>query len=164
MALELRPRDVGAGADYVRGSDDPLRIALVNNMPDSALEDTENQFVELLSAASSEIQIELTFFSIPTVPRGERAQERLKEYYSSLPMLLCSRFDGVIITGTEPRQPDLRKEPYWNELAAVLDWAEQFSHSAILSCLCAHAGVLHSDGILRRRLEEKQFGVFVEAK
>jgi len=30
----------------------PLRIALVNNMPDAALEDTEVQFTELLGAAA----------------------------------------------------------------------------------------------------------------
>jgi homoserine O-succinyltransferase/O-acetyltransferase len=164
MPLEVRPRNLGTGADYPRSSDGRLRIALVNNMPDSALEDTEAQFVELLSAASPELSVELMLFSIPTVPRGGQAQERLKELYSSLPELLCSHFDGVIITGTEPRELDLRKEPYWNELAAVLDWAEEFSYSAVLSCLCAHAGVLHSDGILRRRLTDKRFGVFVEAK
>jgi homoserine O-succinyltransferase/O-acetyltransferase len=164
MPLEVRPRDVGTGADYPRSSNGPLRIALVNNMPDSALADTESQFVELLSAASPELPVELMLFSIPTVPRGGQAQERLKEHYSSLPELLCSHFDGVIITGTEPRELNLRKEPYWDELAAVLDWAEEFSYSAILSCLCAHAGVLHSDGILRRRLADKRFGVFAEAK
>jgi homoserine O-succinyltransferase len=74
--------------------------------------------------------------------------------------LLNSRFDGVIMTGTEPRQPDLRQEPYWPALTSVLDWAESNTSSTILSCLAAHAGVLHSDGINRYPLRDKQFGVF----
>jgi homoserine O-succinyltransferase len=45
-------------------------------------------------------------------------------------------------------------------LTEVLDWAESNTASAILSCLAAHAGVLHSDGIDRHRLSDKQFGVF----
>jgi homoserine O-succinyltransferase len=36
--------------------------------------------------------------------------------------------------------------------------------STVLSCLAAHAGVLHSDGIQRHRLPDKQFGVFDSAK
>ncbi len=175
MALEFRTRDLlpasnaedstrANAVDRELSADNPLRIALVNNMPDSALEDTEAQFVELLGAAASEVNVELSLYSIPSVPRGERAQKRLNEFYFGLPELLNARFDGVIITGTEPKQPDLRNEPYWNELTSVMAWAEESSHSTVLSCLAAHAGVLQSDGILRRRLEDKRFGVFAEAK
>jgi homoserine O-succinyltransferase len=64
------------------------------------------------------------------------------------------------MTGTEPRQADLRNEPYWSALTSVLDWAESNTVSTILSCLAAHAGVLHSDGISRHPLSDKQFGVF----
>ena len=64
------------------------------------------------------------------------------------------------MTGTEPRQPDLRNEPYWPALTEVLEWAERNTASTVLSCLAAHAGVLHSDGIPRHRLSDKQFGVF----
>jgi homoserine O-succinyltransferase/O-acetyltransferase len=163
MPLVVRHRKSVVGVDY-HCSGEPLRIALVNNMPDAALEDTEMQFAELLRAASCELPVELTFFSIPTVPRGERTKERIRQCYFSVAELLCSRFDGTIITGTEPRQSDLKKEPYWEDLAAVLDWCECFSQSAILSCLAAHAAVLHSDRILRKRLEDKLFGVFAENK
>jgi homoserine O-succinyltransferase/O-acetyltransferase len=45
-------------------------------------------------------------------------------------------------------------------LVKVLDWADRNTHSTILSCLSAHAAVLHFDGIERRRLEDKCFGVF----
>jgi homoserine O-succinyltransferase len=45
-------------------------------------------------------------------------------------------------------------------LSSVLDWAESNTVSTILSCLAAHAGVLHSDGLDRHALGSKQFGVF----
>jgi homoserine O-succinyltransferase len=139
---------------------EPVRIALINNMPDSALEDTEVQFFELLESAAGDIPVSLKFYSLPEIPRGDAGRERLNNFYFDINELLNSRFDGAIITGTEPIQPDLRDEPYWPILTDVLDWAEQNTASTVLSCLAAHAGVLYSDGIPRHRLADKQFGVF----
>ncbi len=144
---------------YAKG-DGCVRIAFVNNMPDSALEDTEIQFFELLEAASGEIPVWLKLHSLSGVPRGKRGEQHLNDSYFGTDDLLNSRFDGVIMTGTEPRQADLRNEPYWPALTSVLDWAESSTVSTILSCLAAHAGVLHSDGISRHPLTDKQFGVF----
>jgi len=137
-----------------------VRIAFVNNMPDSALEDTEIQFFELLDAASGNIPVRVQLFSLPGVPRAERGQQHLDSFYASTTRLWDDRFDSLIMTGTEPRQPNLRDEPYWPGLSKVLDWAEQNTVSTILSCLAAHAGVLYSDGIGRHPLGDKQFGVF----
>jgi homoserine O-succinyltransferase len=156
----LRP----AGVDDSCVGTDCVRIAFVNNMPDSALEDTEMQFFELLDVASGNIPVQLGLYSLTGVPRGERGQQHLNSFYFGTNDLLNGRFDAVIMTGTEPRQPDLRNEPYWSALANVVDWAESNTNSTILSCLAAHAGVLHSDGIERCRLNDKQFGVFDFAK
>jgi homoserine O-succinyltransferase len=141
-----------------------VRIAFVNNMPDSALEDTEIQFFELLEAAAGDVPVRLKLHSLSGVPRGERGQQHLSGFYFGTNDLLNDRFDGAIMTGTEPRQSDLRNEPYWSALGNVLDWAESNTASTILSCLAAHAGVLHSDGIHRHPLGDKQFGVFDFAK
>src|ERR1700729_3087902 len=137
-----------------------LRIALINNMPDSALEDTEVQFFELLESAAGDLPLSLKLYSLPELPRSEAGQQHLRSFYHGMDDLLHSRFDGMIMTGTEPRQPDLRNEPYWPALTEVLNWAERGTTSTVLSCLAAHAGVLHSDGIPRHRLSDKQFGVF----
>jgi homoserine O-succinyltransferase len=137
-----------------------VRIAFVNNMPDSAIEDTEMQFFELLAQASGDTCVRLSLYSLAGVPRGERAQEHLNRFYFGTDDLLNRRFDALIMTGTEPRQPDLRNEPYWHALTSVLNWAESNTVSSILSCLAAHAGVLASDGIQRHPLDDKQFGVF----
>jgi homoserine O-succinyltransferase len=139
---------------------EPVRIALINNMPDSALEDTEVQFFELLESAASDIPLSLNLYSLPHVPRGETGQRHLDEFYFKIDDLLNRQFDGVIVTGTEPREPNLQDEPYWPALTEVLDWAEGSTISTVLSCLAAHAGVLYSDAIPRHRLRDKQFGVF----
>jgi homoserine O-succinyltransferase/O-acetyltransferase len=141
-----------------------LRIALVNNMPDPAIEDTESQFFELLNTASGSVPVHIQLFSLPKILRSERAAQHLDNFYRSTTALLSDRMDGVIITGTEPRQPDLRDEPFWGPLTELFNWAEENTHSTVLSCLAAHAGVLHSDGICRNPLGEKRFGVFEHCK
>jgi homoserine O-succinyltransferase/O-acetyltransferase len=158
----------GAGRSATFGSHaseaECVRIAFVNNMPDSALEDTEMQFFELIESASHEIPVRLSLYSLTGVPRAERGRQHLNEFYFPVEGLLNRRFDALIMTGTEPKQSELRNEPYWPSLTSVLDWAESNTASTILSCLAAHAGVLHSDGIKRHSLADKQFGVFDFAK
>ena len=140
--------------------DDCVSIAFINNMPDPALEDTEVQFFELLDEVAGGITVRLKLHSLFGVSRGEGGQQHLNRFYFSTEDLLNERFDGVIMTGTEPRQSNLRNEPYWPALANVLSWAESNTASVILSCLAAHAGVRYSDGINRHPLHDKQFGVF----
>jgi homoserine O-succinyltransferase/O-acetyltransferase len=134
-------------------------IALVNNMPDAALDATERQFRALLSAVGPDLDVRLTVYSLPEVPRTEFGRSRVARY-SSIDDLWNRRYDGLIVTGTEPRAADLRDEPYWGGLTRLLEWAERSTYSTILSCLAAHAGILHMDGIARRPLGDKRFGVF----
>jgi homoserine O-succinyltransferase len=137
-----------------------VNIAVINNMPDAALEDTEEQFFSLLEAAAGDVNVNAQLYYLPDVPRGDRVQEHLRDFYLPVQVLLNGRIDGAIITGTEPRQRNLRDEPYWHTLATVFDWAEEYTASTVLSCLAAHASVLHRHGVERNPLDDKQFGVF----
>jgi homoserine O-succinyltransferase/O-acetyltransferase len=137
-----------------------IRIALINNMPDAALEDTEFQFFTLLDSAAGNRLIRLRLYSLPGIPRTERGRQHLKSFYSDLSDLWTRQFDAVIVTGTEPCAPTLQNEPYWPQLTQLIDWAERNTVSSVWSCLAAHASVLHGDGIERRRLGDKRFGVF----
>jgi homoserine O-succinyltransferase/O-acetyltransferase len=158
--LERNPSSRVVPIDRRSPKDDYIKIALINNMPDAALEDTELQFFDLLDAASEDVPILVKLFSLTGVPRTDRGMRHLNNFYCSMDELWDSQFDALIMTGTEPQQANLRQEPYWPTLASVLDWAEQNTLSTILSCLAAHAGVLYSDGIERHRLSDKRFGVF----
>ncbi|MGH9326858.1 MAG: homoserine O-succinyltransferase MetA [Terriglobia bacterium] len=137
-----------------------ISIALINNMPDAALKDTELQFLELLDAAAGDIPMRVARYSLPGIVRGTQGRQRLNDFYQSIGDLWNSGADVLIMTGTEPHQPDLRREPYWRILTQVLDWAAENTHFALLSCLAVHASVLHSDGITRHALPDKRFGVF----
>jgi len=141
-----------------------ISLALINNMPDAALEDTELQFFELLDMASGDVPVIIKLYSLTGIPRADRGQRHLNSFYFDFADLWNSSFDGVIVTGTEPRQANLQEEPYWATLTQVFDWAKENTSSTVLSCLAAHASVLHGDGIPRHRLPDKQFGVFDSRK
>src|SRR5271165_6241564 len=97
-----------------------LRIGLVNNMPDAALEATERQFLSLLDAASGGISVRLSLYALPEVPRSEPARCRMKGLYSGVETLWDTRLDGLIVTGAEPLAPSLIDETYWQSLTRVL--------------------------------------------
>jgi len=158
--LERRNSPGPVSIDRARRLPDGIHLALINNMPDPALEDTELQFFDLLDAASGSTPVYLRLYSLTGVPRTERGERHLNSFYFEFDDFWKTPLDGVIITGTEPHHPDLRNEPYWKLLAEVFDWAARNTSSTILSCLAAHASVLHFDRIPRHRLPDKQFGVF----
>ena len=165
MPVEIHaPADrPAASKSDTRGADlaaPDLVIGIINNMPDSALRSTERQFGSLLAAASGSRRIELRYSSIPEVPRGAEASERVLDAYWPLAKLLDARLDGLIVTGNEPRAASLRDEPYWARLGEILAFAEGHVPSSIWSCLAAHAAVLQLDGIERRRLAKKRSGVY----
>lgn len=137
-----------------------LVIALVNNMPDAALQTTERQFGELLRAAGSEYDIRLRVFSFPELIRGEVGRAYVATQYEPIDELWSGEFDGLIVTGAEPRTPRLPDEVYWPSLTRLVDAATEWGTPTIWSCLAAHAAVLHLDGVERSRLDEKISGVF----
>jgi homoserine O-succinyltransferase len=137
-----------------------LTIGLVNNMPDAAWEATERQFLGLIRAVTTDVVVRFKLFSIPDVPRGDYARASLAERCRDISELWDTRLDGLIVTGTEPRAATLHDEPYWATLSKLVAWARENTASTIWSCLAAHAAVLHADGIERRPLKDKQFGVF----
>ena len=137
-----------------------IDIGLINNMPDGALKATEHQFIRLLDAVADGVAVRLIFYALPEVPRSDGARRHIDSFYSSIHSLWNRGLDGLIMTGCEPHARNLQDEPYWASMTRVIDWAEHHTHSAIWSCLAAHAAVLHCDGIQRRRLSEKCAGVF----
>lgn len=164
MPLKIEQRPAGAVRHWPTAGrfsrSGTIVVGLINNMPDSALEATESQFTVLLEAAAGEISIVLRCSSLPEVPRGTAARERIEAHYWPLDELLGSAPDALIVTGTEPKTPALSDEPYWHRLVDLIEYADAHTVSSVWSCLAAHAAVLHLDGIPRRRLPEKLFGVF----
>jgi homoserine O-succinyltransferase/O-acetyltransferase len=164
MPVEIEPRNTMAAprltAAERRPHEGPLVIALINNMPDAALQSTEAQFGGLLRAAAGAREVRLRLSSLPELPRSREALEHIGRCYWPIDEALAEPPDALIVTGTEPRAPRLADEPYWPRFARLLEWAQEHTVASIWSCLAAHAVVQRLDGIERQRLAEKRCGVY----
>lgn len=158
MPLDIEPR--GSRFRSAGQARADLTIGLLNNMPDPALEATEEQFGALLRAAAGSRTVRLRLSTLPELTRGPAARERIDAAYWPLDELLAERPDALIVTGTEPRTPVLEDEPYWERLAGVIEWAQANTAASLWSCLAAHAVAQVLHGVRRRRLPEKRFGVY----
>jgi len=158
MPLHIEPP--GARTVSARMGRKDLVIGLVNNMPDTALEATEAQFARLLREASEALPVTLRVAYLPEVPRGPEALAFITSNYWHVEQLTAAPVDALVVTGLEPKAAKLVDEPYWRRLVELLTWAEAHTVSSIWSCLAAHAAVQHLDGIMRRRLDHKRFGIF----
>ena len=159
LATGVVGRDRQIPAFGVHGELEPITVALVNNMPDSAFVDTENQF-RLASAAPTGARVELELYTITEIPRSEQIASVIQSRYRGLDELWSNPPDALIVTGTEPTQVRMVYEPYWPYMARLLEWAAGAVPTVLLSCLASHASVLLFDGIERVPLPQKCSGVF----
>jgi homoserine O-succinyltransferase len=135
-----RPRSVDSAVTV-----HPLRLALVNNMPESARAETARDFLSLVTGAPGGAGVEVTHHELTP---------------SDLDRLADQPPDLLIVTGSEPRTARLDEETYWPELVRLLRWAPGATRAVLLSCLTAHAYLLLVDGIERVRLPVKCHGAF----
>jgi homoserine O-succinyltransferase len=137
----------------------PITVAFVNNMPDSAFVDTENQFRTAACAADT-ADVDFDLYTIREIPRSEKIAAVIDSRYAGLDELWTHPPDALIVTGTEPTQPQLRFEPYWPYLARLIEWAADHVPTTLLSCMASHASILLFDGIERVPRPTKCSGVF----
>jgi homoserine O-succinyltransferase len=138
----------------------PVTVALVNNMPDAAFVDTEEQFRRMLVTDTGGGRLDLQLYTIAEMPRSEPISSLIRSNYHDLDHLLEHPPDALIVTGTEPAQTQLQYEPYWPYLARLLQWAADCVPTTLLSCLASHASILLFDEIERTPRATKCFGVF----
>ena len=58
-----------------------IDIALINNMPDSALETTERQVLRLLDAAAEQLVVRLSIYSLPELERNKSGRRHVSTFY-----------------------------------------------------------------------------------
>ncbi len=137
-----------------------MHIGLLNMMPDAALEATERQFFRLVGESNQIAQFYLHPFTLPGLPRGEKAAAHIEKYYDRFEQLQRDGLDALIITGVNVTQPDLTLEPFWEPLGEVVEWAWKNVTSTLCSCLATHAVLQLRHGQKRRHLPLKRWGVF----
>ena len=135
-----------------------ITVGLVNNMPDSAFVETEEQFRQVTACAPNGTRFEL--YTITEIPRSQPVASVIQARYHGLDKLWAHPPDALIVTGTEPRHDRLDHEPYWPQLACLMEWAANSVPTTLLSCLAAHAFTLLFDGIERVRGDVKCCGVY----
>ncbi|MGA3220123.1 MAG: homoserine O-succinyltransferase [Acidimicrobiales bacterium] len=158
------PAGLGAGRrGGAAGPQRALRLAFVNSMPDGAFEETERQFEGLLGAASAGQAISFQRFSLPGIVRSPGVQALIAAGYKPVEDLYADPPDAVIVTGAEPKQPELTEELFWPAMEGLLRWLAEAVPSALVSCLSAHAAMWAFHRVPRRMLLDKSSGVFEQS-
>jgi homoserine O-succinyltransferase len=137
-----------------------LHIGLLNMMPDAALEATERQFFRLVGESNQIAQFYMHPFTIANLPRSEKAQAHVAQYYESFEQIKQAGLDALIITGANVSGPELSTQPFWQTLIEVIDWAYENVTSTLCSCLATHAVLEFRYGQKRRALGFKRWGVY----
>lgn len=137
-----------------------LHIGLLNMMPDAALEATERQFFRLIGESNQIAQFHIHPFTLPELPRNEKAAAHIKRYYKTPEQIKEENLDALIITGANVTQPDLSQEPFWAPLDEIINWAYENVTSTLCSCLATHAYMQLRHGQKRTAMAEKLWGVF----
>jgi homoserine O-succinyltransferase len=142
--------------DAVRQDIRPLRIGLLNLMPNKIR--TETQFARLLGATP--LQVELTLVMVGGhVPRNTPS-EHIISFYRAWEDIRAEKFDGFIVTGAPIETLEFEEVTYWDELRRIFDWTQTNVHSAFNVCWGAQAALHHFHGVPKHLLAEKCFGVF----
>jgi len=137
-----------------------LHIGLLNMMPDAALAATERQFFRLVGESNQIAQFYMHPFTLKELPRGADGQAHVERYYESFEQIKAQGLDALIISGANVTQPDLAKEPFWEPLIEVIDWAYANVTSTLCSCLATHAVLQFRHGQKRKPLGFKRWGVY----
>lgn len=142
--------------DAIRQDIRPLRIGLLNLMPNKIR--TETQIARLIGATA--LQVELTLVRIPNYVARNTPADHMTSFYRSWDEIRPERFDGFIITGAPVEHLPFEEVTYWPELRRVLDWTQTHVHRCLNICWAAQAAAYHFHGVPKHELASKAFGVF----
>jgi homoserine O-succinyltransferase len=137
-----------------------LHIGLLNMMPDAALEATERQFFRLIGESNPIAQFYVHPFTLDAIPRGDQAAAHIARYYEPFATIREQGLDALIISGANVSGEDLSKEPFWEPLGEVIEWAWSHVTTTLLSCLATHAVLHFRYAQPRVRQPAKRWGVF----
>ncbi len=143
-------------ADAVRQDIRPLRIGLLNLMPNKI--DTETQLARLIGATP--LQVELTLVRITDHVARHTPADHLASFYRPWSDVRTERFDGFIVTGAPVERLPFDAVTYWDELRRIFDWTQSHVHRCLTICWAAQAAVHHFHGMPKHALPGKAFGVF----
>ncbi|WP_414449347.1 homoserine O-succinyltransferase [Burkholderia sp. 22PA0099] len=155
-ALEAEGVSLIRESDAVRQNIRPLRIGLLNLMPNKIR--TETQIARLL--APTPLQVELSLIRITDHGSRNTSEGHLSAFYRPWADVRTEKFDGFVITGAPLGMLKYEEVRYWEELTEIFEWTQTHVHSTLNLCWAAQASLYHFYGIPTRLLPKKAFGVF----
>ncbi|MEM9668917.1 MAG: homoserine O-succinyltransferase [Pseudomonadota bacterium] len=148
--------DVMTETDAIRQDIRPLRIGLLNLMPNKIR--TETQIARLLGA--SPLQIELTLVRVGSHKAKTTSEDHLIAHYQKWEDIADQKFDGFIVTGAPIETLPFEDVVYWQELTQIFDWIRTNVHSPFYICWGAMAAAWHFHKLPKYELREKAFGIY----
>ncbi|VAW64494.1 Homoserine O-succinyltransferase [hydrothermal vent metagenome] len=137
-----------------------LHIGLLNMMPDAALSATERQFFRLIGESNPIAQFYVHPFTLNELPRSEKTQAHIDQYYETFEQIKEQGLDALIITGVNVLGSELSNQKFWKPLIEVADWAHDNVTSTLCSCLATHAVLEFRYQQKRVARPNKKWGVF----
>ncbi|MGB9141749.1 MAG: homoserine O-succinyltransferase [Aestuariivirga sp.] len=134
----------------------PLRIGLLNLMPDKIR--TETQFARLIGATP--LQVELSLIKITNHTSKNTPNDHMIAFYRDWEKLRNEKFDGLIITGAPIELLEFEDVTYWDELKRIYDWTQSHVHSTFNICWGAQAALYHFHHVPKHALAKKAFGIY----
>ncbi len=137
-------------------------VLIVNTMPDKALQQTEDDFVEPILGASPEgTIIRLHFAKVNGFQRDHDANTYINAHYKEFAEIKEHGMDAVIFTGmNHPPGMKYNQQPFYEPLVEMIEWAEENTPSSLFSCAALHLLMEHKHGITRTKLNHKRHGFY----
>ncbi|MDK9695826.1 MAG: homoserine O-succinyltransferase [Siculibacillus sp.] len=142
--------------DAVRQDIRPLRIGLLNLMPNKIR--TETQIARLLGATP--LQVELTLVKMSDHVSRNTSSDHMDAFYRPWSEVRSEHFDGFVVTGAPVEKMPFEEVTYWEELCEIFDWTSTNVHSTFYICWGAQAAIHHFHGVPKHALASKCFGVY----
>ncbi len=142
--------------DAIRQDIRPLRIALLNLMPEKIK--TETQIARLIGATP--LQVEMALITTSSYVPTNTPREHMLAFYVPWEEVRDQTFDGLIVTGAPVEEMPFEDVDYWEELTRIFDWAATHVFRTFNICWGAQAMLYHRYGLPKHELPRKLSGVF----
>ena len=143
------------GAAPQHGGTPPLRICLVNLMPNKTA--TETQIGRLLGATPIPVEVTLC---VPDSYHSRSAEGHIEAFYQRWSRIRGMRFDGLVMTGAPIETLPFEAVDYWMDLCAMLEWARARVPAGFYICWAAQAALYHFRGVPKHARAAKLSGIY----
>jgi len=120
---------------------------------------TELAFAGLLKDAPGGVDVRLTLFTLPQIPRSAETRARMEGFYADVDAAAAAGMDALIVASEDEDVPAV-----WDGLRSLVDGAEKTGLSLLFSGGAALAAVRHLSGITAHDLPRERTGIFTAAR